>query len=142
MDVFPTRVRMLILERRPEWEPYAAEDHEVDELCLRITIPGGHGGPDHALVIGTYHREVIVDFSVDRDYFGPYDNIPDTLVEAVDRAIEFVDSIMAERTVCITSRIRLLGLRAIGHCSPDDTRDSWYARTLKVRSWNGTHDRG
>ena len=114
------------------------------DVCFCVTLPGVPGDSDHDLLLATFNEEITVLLSDVHQHMALIPNQPsqEVLELVLERAFKLMESIMAERTVAVTARIRLLGLQAGGFFEIDKAKDSFWYRILKVRSWRGTHDRG
>ena len=147
MDDFSTRVAKELFARRPEWERHASEGPSArpcnpeHEYCLWVRFPGSPRDDEHLLELATYDDEITVSLGGEHLHMGQ-DPMGDGAPERLAcRALELMEDLLAERQVAVTIRWRIIGLSGGGFDTPERAKDALWWRVIKVRSWNGTHDR-
>lgn len=147
MDGFSTGVAKELFARRPEWERHASEEPGARpggpdrDHCLWVRFPGSPRDDEHLLELATYDDEITVSLGPEHLHMGEDTTLDGALERLLDRALALVDDLLSERLVAATRRLRIIGLTAGGFDTPEGAKDDLWWRVIKVRSWNGTHDR-
>jgi hypothetical protein len=141
VDAFSSNVAKMIFEQRPEWERHASKEYD-DDRSLVITLRGVPADCHHDLAVSTFGEEITVFFSNAHIHLGPYEPSTCGLDHAIARALSLMDDIMAGKIVAVTRRVRLIQLPVYGLENRERATSGLMTRVTKVRSWNGTFDRG